>query len=172
MCTVISVVFRCDLLFDRWDLNLAIKEVDSHHNIATEKMETGLGTTHCLLETNYCVFNYNILHSRVARSHLQCVRNLQTHTCSTFQPLLYRHYAAVCLLLGRDEGTCKISVLYSVELMTIHCRSIPEIVWTIYTLFVHVISRRSTDLGNFSCVFWNAFPADILLTGDNNGYIP
>ena len=92
--------------------------------IATEKIKTGLGTTHCHWRQTIVFFNRNILHSGAAWSHLQCLANLQTRTCSsTFQPLLHCHYAAIYLLLGRDEGTCNISVLYSVELMTIHHRS-------------------------------------------------
>ena len=69
----------------------------------------------------------NILYSGAALSHLQRLDNLQAqieHTCcSTFQPLLHRHNAAiigfVCrLLAGEGGGTCKVSTQCSVELIT------------------------------------------------------
>jgi len=44
-------------------------EVDLHHNIATEEMETSVETTYW--RETILFFNCNILHSGAAQSHLQ-----------------------------------------------------------------------------------------------------
>jgi len=102
-----------------------------------------------LMRLDYCIFNCNIFPSTAAQHHLQYLGNLQTCTCSIFQPLLHYHYVTICLPLGKDESY----ILWNWwQFITGIAVSIPGIMWTIYTLFSHVISRHSTDLGSFSCL--------------------
>ena len=145
---------RCNLLFNKWDLNLAIEEVDLHHK---SYWRNGNRPRDNILSIgdNLLRFNYNFLYSRGAQSHLD---NLKTHTCcSTFQPLLHHGNAAiiefVCsLLAGHGQGNLQGFCHIFCGTDDIHRRSSRLHSWDRadhQTLLARVIFRHFTDLGAF-----------------------
>ena len=121
----------------------------------------------------------NILYYGAAPSHVRRLDNLQTrieHTCcSTFESLLHCHHAAiigsVCCLLARERrAQCFAEVLTSVAGLAVF---IPGTLQTMH--FIDPCNFRTLDRCRCS---WqvsalhllNSLPADILLSGDTNGW--